>query len=147
VVNDENSKIDFSIIDPNQKVIYQSNAKIHLFYEFNATLPGEYIFQLDNRKNDEMKKVTFAIHQGNSTNTDLSHELLKKVWDKIKVINRNIKSSRFTARMLNKKYDAHYDITLKHNRHIVMFSIIETSLMILIFFLQLFYIKRLANKY
>ena len=117
----------------------------HLFYDFVADTKGEYIFSLDSRMNKDKIRVTFGIHQGNSTNTILSHEHLHNVWEKIRLINKSLKSSKFTAGLISKKYDAHYDFAEKHNRQITLMSIVETSLLIVIFFFQLFYIKRLAN--
>ena len=95
--------------------------------------------------NKDKIRVTFGIHQGNSTNTILSHEHLQNVWDRIGLINKSLKSSRFSAGLISKKYDAHFDFAEKHNRHITLMSIVETTLLILIFFFQLFYIKQLAN--
>ena len=69
-----------------------------------------------------------------------------KFYTKLKSVNRLVRKSKFTARLLSKKYDSHYENTLKHNRNIVLLSLIETAIMILIFFFQLFYIKKLANK-
>jgi hypothetical protein len=145
VVNDEDTYIDFNIINPQQETIFTAPAKGHLFYDFIADTKGEYIFSLDSRMNKNKIKVTFAIHQGNSTNTLLSHENLKNVWDKINLINKSLKSSKFTAGLLSKKYDAHYDFAEKHNRQITFMSLVETMFLTLIFFFQLFYIKRLAS--
>jgi len=101
---------------------------------------------LENSQNKNNLKVTFAIHQGNSTNSHLMHEHLQNVWDKINAINKSLKSSRFTAKLLSQKYDSHFEFAQKHNRDITLMSIIETAFLILIFFFQLCYIKRLANK-
>jgi hypothetical protein len=49
IVNDENTAIDFQLIDPKQNVILKESSKPHLFFQFNATIPGEYIFCLDNQ--------------------------------------------------------------------------------------------------
>src|SRR5690242_17332182 len=91
-VNEESSKIDFTIIDPNEKVIFSQEEKIHIFHEFNATISGEYKFILSNQRSDESKRITFAIHQGNSTNSHLSHEQLDKLWEKILKVDKQIKS-------------------------------------------------------
>jgi hypothetical protein len=146
IVSDENSLIDFEITSPSQKRIFQALEKSHLYYSFNVTEPGEYIFSLDNRNNDQSTRVTFAIHQGNSTDTHLSHEQLNQIWEKIKIVNKQAKKSIFTAKLLSKKSDAHYDHVKSHNRKIVFLSIFETAIMSLIFFFQLCYIRSLANK-
>jgi hypothetical protein len=49
IVNDENTGLDFQLIDPKQNVILKESSKSHLFHQFNATIPGEYIFTLDNK--------------------------------------------------------------------------------------------------
>jgi hypothetical protein len=71
---------------------------------------------------------------------------MDKFYSRLKSVNRLAKKSSFTARLLSKKYDSHHDNTLRHNRNIVLLSLVETAIMMLIFFFQLFYIKKLANK-
>jgi hypothetical protein len=146
VVSDENTFIDFEIISPDQKTIFKAYEKAHLYHNFNVTQPGEYIFSLDNRNNDQSTRVTFAIHQGNSTDTHLTHEQLNQVWENIKLINKKAKNSIFSSKILSKKSDAHYEHVKSHNRKIVFLSIFETAIMSLIFFFQLCYIRSLANK-
>lgn len=71
---------------------------------------------------------------------------MDKFYSKLKSVKRLAKKSSFTARLLSKKHDSHFENTLRHNRNIVLLSLVETAIMILIFFFQLFYIKKLANK-
>lgn len=50
IVNDDSVGLDFELIDPNQNVILKESSKSHIFHQFNATIPGEYIFTLDNKR-------------------------------------------------------------------------------------------------
>jgi hypothetical protein len=140
----QESEINLKIIGPDNKLINEVTEAFY-FYEFIATLAGEYQFILTNSKSEIDIRVSFAIHQGKDTNTHLTHENLNSIWDKLLDITNKMKKSSFTSKMLSKKFDAKYDIIKIHNRNIVLFSLIEIALMIIIFFLQVFYIKKLAK--
>jgi hypothetical protein len=145
MIVEENASINFEIRNPNNTLINKHGKTNVYFYEFTALQPGEYQFVLTNPRSDDDKRVTFAIHQGNNTNTHLSHENLNNVWNKLLDITSLLKTSSFTSKMLSKKYDAKYEAIKEHNNNIVLLSLFEIALMIFIFFLQLLYIKRLAK--
>jgi hypothetical protein len=145
VINQEGAIISFKIRDPNNILIYKHSKSSAYFHEFTASVAGEYQFILDNSSSKLKQRVSFAIHQGNSTNTHLSRDNLDNVYFKLVNITRSIKVGDFTSRMLSKKYDAKYDVIKNHNKNIVLLSLVEIALMILIFFLQLFYIKKVAK--
>jgi hypothetical protein len=50
VVNDEESELDFEIVDPKQNIIYSAVNRPHVYYQFNVTIAGEYIFVIKNKK-------------------------------------------------------------------------------------------------
>ena len=50
IVNDDSVGLDFELLDPNQNVILKESSKSHIFHQFNATIAGEYIFTLDNKR-------------------------------------------------------------------------------------------------
>jgi len=52
-----------------------------------------------------------------------------------------IREISFNQKMVNSKFDTHYDKVLEHNKNITFWSIVETLLMAGILIFQLFYIK------
>lgn len=52
----------------------------------------------------------------------------------------------FNQKMLNRKFESHYQSTKKHNRNITFYSILETVMMSIILLVQLYYIKNLIEK-
>lgn len=144
-VNDEKDRIDLRIYDPQGKLINKIEDKIHIFFKFNATITGEYVYVIDNKINDIPLKVTFAIDQGQSCDLKLSKEHINSTHYMIQNIKHLIKNAKFAARFLTKKYDAHYDHVQNHNKNFFFFAMIETFALILIFFFQICYIKSLVK--
>lgn len=133
------------IIDPKENIIFSIKEKIHIFYDFIANITGKYIYIIDNKMNDFPLKLTFAIHQGSSTDELLNKEHINSTYSILQNIRKKTKNARFAARLLTKKYDAHYEYVEKHNRNFFLYAMIETFTLILIFFFQLCYIKNLIK--
>lgn len=147
-MNDEKDRIDFRIYDPQGKLIHKIEDRVHIFYKFNATLTGEYVYVIDNKINDIPLKVTIAIHQGHSCDLKLNKEHINSTQSMIQNIKHLIKNAKFEARFLTKKYDAHYEHVQNHNRSFFFYAMIESFALILIFFFQIYYIKSLIiNKH
>jgi len=144
-VNNEEDRIDFRIYDPQGKLIYKDEDKTHIFYKFNASITGEYVYVLDNKLNDTPLKITFAIDQGISSDLKLNKEHINSTHIMIKNIKYLIKNAKFAARLLTKKYDSHYEYVQNHNKNFFFYAMIETFVLILIFYFQLCYIKSLVN--
>jgi hypothetical protein len=49
--------------------------------------------------------------------------------------------------MILKKIEGHFESTMRHNKHIVSFSIAESATMVIVLIVQLFYIKNLVEKH
>lgn len=137
--------MDFSIYDPQGKLIYNAQDKIHIFHNFYANVTGEYVYVINNKINDIPLKITFGINQGHSCDLKLSKEHINSTYAMIQNIKHLIKNAKFAARLLTKKYDSHYEFVQKHNRNFFFYAMIETFALILIFFFQLCYIKSLIN--
>lgn len=144
-VNDEKERINFKINDPKGKLIYNIEDKIHIFHKFNASITGEYVYIIKNQLNDIPLKVTFAIDQGHSCDLKLSKEHINSTHIMLKNIKHLIKNAKFAARFLTKKYDTHYEHVQNHNKNFFFYAMIETFVLILIFFFQSCYIKALVN--
>lgn len=55
------------------------------------------------------KKVTFAIHSGNNTDTHLGQEHLDKLFTKLKLIETKMKEVKLTESIITKKLDGHHE--------------------------------------
>ena len=118
IVTDEISKIDFKIIDPKGKLILYLKDQIHIFHKYQAYLTGEYIYIIDNKKNNSPSKVSFSIHQGKSCDLHVNKKHLNDTFSSIRIIKHLTKSAGLTARILTKKYESHYDYVDNNNKNI-----------------------------
>ena len=55
------------------------------------------------------KKVTFAIHSGNNTDTHLSQEHLDRLFTKLKSIENKVKEVKITEKIITKKTESHHE--------------------------------------
>ena len=101
---------------------------------------------MNNKYNSAPLKLTFAVHQGNSTDIIINKQDINSTYQMLENIRHMSKSARFAARLLTKKYDGHYEHVHKHNRNFFLFAMIESGVMMIVFFLQLCYIKMLIGE-
>jgi len=145
-INDENQKIDFKLLGPGDVQLFKQKGKGQLFYEFHPQNLGMHRFVLDNTRYKGKKKVTFAIHAGNNTDETLKTEHVSGLNARINNIDKKIKDVHFNQKMMVRKFEGHYETTRSHNKNIVMFSLLESGIMITILLVQMFYIKSLLGK-
>lgn len=110
-----------------------------------ANTTGVYEFILDNSHSNKDIQVTFAIHSGNNTDISLSVDHLDKLYNQLIRVSSKLDEVRVTEQLVTKKKESHYELSTKHNKNIVMYSIIETAVMIFIFFMQMLYIRNLVK--
>jgi len=145
-INDENQKIDFKLLGPGDVQLFKQKGKGQLFYEFHPQNLGMHRFVLDNTRYKGKKKVTFAIHAGNNTDETLKTEHVSGLNARINNIDKKIKDVHFNQKMMVRKFEGHYETTRSHNKNIVMFSLLESGIMITILLVQMFYIKSLLGE-
>jgi len=75
----------------------------------------------------------------------VSTDHLSNIFKDVDIINNGIREIHFNQKMLNRKFESHYDSTKKHNHNITFWSMLETGLMSFILIIQLFYIKSLVE--
>ena len=71
----------------------------------------------------------------------LQGDHIQELYNKLDKSDSGIREILFNQKMVNSKFDTHYEKVMEHNKNITMWSIIETVLMASILFVQLFYIK------
>ncbi len=90
-------------------------------------------------------KATFALHSTKEDMKGLNADHLTNLYKDVDSINDGIREIHFNQKMLNRKFESHYDSTKKHNRNITFWSILETGLISIILISQLLYIKSLLD--
>ena len=71
----------------------------------------------------------------------LKGDHLEQIYQELDKTVLGIREIHFNQKMVNSKFDTHYELVLEHNKNISFWSIVETLLMAAILIFQLFYIK------
>ena len=71
----------------------------------------------------------------------LKGDHIQDIYNQLEKTHAGIREIHFNQKMVNSKFDTHYEKVLDHNKNISFWSIIETLLMASILIFQLFYIK------
>ena len=149
-LSDIEKNIDIKIFGPDEKGVskeYQIfKRKNYLFHEFRAYFPGRYTFYLDNIGNSEPIEISFSIKDNLKGDRNIGTKKLDKISEILDNIDNKINKMRLKQNMVNKKTEAHNDSVNKHNKQILVYSIIEVGIMVFIFIAQLLYIKSKIDK-
>ena len=71
----------------------------------------------------------------------LKGDHIQDLYNELDKTESGVREIQFNQKMVNSKFDTHYEKVLQHNRNISFWSIVETLLMASILIFQLFYIK------
>ena len=71
----------------------------------------------------------------------LKGDHIQDLYNELDKTESGVREIHFNQKMVNSKFDTHYEKVLDHNRNISFWSIVETLLMASILIFQLFYIK------
>ena len=75
----------------------------------------------------------------------VSTDHLVNLFTDVELVNNGIREIHFNQKMLNRKFETHYESTKKHNKNITFWSMLETGVMSAILLFQLCYIKTLIE--
>ena len=147
IINDSKEKIRFTFKEPqkkNEKGAFFSINENFFYKKYKTNKNGTYKFIFNNRKNNKNLKISFALKfkMKNENLTDID-----KIGNNINKINKYLNIIRAKENLINKIAKNHVDVVNKHNKNIVIYGTIEIFVMIIILFVQLFYIKGLVNKF
>ena len=149
-ISDERKQIHLTFSGPNKMgrttMIKSFRKKNCLFFEYDVTVPGQYSIFLNNYQNSEETELVFLMHLTNIKSDKLGTEKVDKISGYLQEIDKNMNNMRMTQGIINKKTNAHNDSVNKHNKQIVVYSIVEVVVLILIFITQSYYVKRLVSK-
>ena len=127
-------------------LIKSFRSKNFLFYEYNALIPGEYTFYLNNYHNSDETEVIFAINDDTKVEESLGKQKVDKISGYLNEIDLKINQMRSKQNIINKKTETHNESVNKHNKEILVYSIIEVITMLIVFAVQTFYIKSIVEK-
>ena len=147
IINDSKEKIKFLFKAPKNAEKKGYNLKInenYFYKKFKTNKKGIHKFIFDNKKNNKNLKISFALKyrlkKKNLTEID-------RIGNNLNKINKYLNILRAKENLINKITKNHIDVVNKHNKNIVIYGIIEIIVMIIILFIQLFYIKSLVKKF
>ena len=130
-----------------KKQIVSAKDKNFFYYDYEVVEPGLYTFFLNNFKNKQENTVTFGISYGVDEDKSLESKSMDKLSIKLNTIDNKINEMRIKENLIVKKTESHNISVRMHNRNITLFSIIEMITMILIFGIQICYIKNLVDRF
>ena len=149
-ISDEHKQMHLTFSGPNDKgrttLIKSFRKKNCLFYEHDVTRYGEYSFFFNNYQNSEDTEVIFLLHVTNVKSDNLGAEKVDKISGYLQEIDQNMNNMRMTQGIINKKTNAHNESVNKHNKQIVVYSVVEVVVLILVFAAQSYYVKRLVSR-
>ena len=151
MVNHPTQKIDFTFTGPSPKgkkqMIKTVKDKNYFFYEHQADIPGTYLFFINNHAHNDAVKVTFAMHADKKEEDSIKTENFDEISAMIEYIDSKMNEVRLKGNIVVKKIEGHNKTSMKHNKSMVIMTVVEVVIMLFIFVIQSIYLKRLLNKF
>ena len=149
LLTDREKTIHLTFNGPNERggvtLLKSFRSRNFLYYVHNVQLIGKYTFYLNNYHNSDETEVLFAISDDTISDYRLGKRNIGKIPGYLNDIDSNINQMESKQNIINKKIIAYNENSNKHNREIVIYSIIEVVTMFLLFFLQTCYIKSIVK--
>jgi len=146
VSSSEDADIDFTIIDPAQKLIFRRPGKnVGIFY-FTPNATGTYTFVFNNRKWIGNKQVTFALNTGKGVNEDLVNpDQLTPMESQLREADRALRDIQTETRFAYKRQGTHYKTTEANHNKVFYVAVFESLAILAVTVWQVYYIKRLLD--
>ena len=104
------------------------------------------MFYLDNVENGDITEASFAIKDSLKVDKNIGMKKIGKITEYLDDIDGKINKMRLKQNIINQKTDTHNESVNKHNKEILIYSMVEVGIMALILIGQLYYIKNKVNK-
>lgn len=140
-----NKDIDFSVLNPQQIVIYEKKSVKEAIFSLPVTKQGIYSFILKNTKMIATHTVTLAYHSGNSTNSVLKNEHLTPIEQDLLWVEKAVKDFQVDSQFAQLRQETHYSTVAGANKNVFWFSLLESLGVILVTVWQIYYIKKLLD--
>jgi len=130
----------------NSSLIKSFRAKNFLYYIHYAQYVGQYSFFLNNYHNRDPTEVIFAIYDDSVVDEKLGKKNIDKISKYLKEIDKKFNKMKSRQNIINRKNSAHNESVNKHNKEILIYSIVEVIIMSIVFVIQTCYIKSIVEK-
>ncbi|KAJ0173062.1 hypothetical protein K1T71_011238 [Dendrolimus kikuchii] len=136
--------IDVTITNPEGAVIYKGERESSGLYTFSAPTAGKYTYCFSNKMSTMTPKVVmFNLEVGEaqhkSQDADVDHNKLE---DMIKELATTLKTVKHEQEYMQVRDRIHREINESTNSRVVMWSIFEASVLLIMTFGQVYYLKR-----
>lgn len=145
ITSKESRDVEFAIMDPSMKVVFEKRKKPEAIFYFDAYQIGVYTFKFKNTKVIQKHIVTFALHCGNSTEEVLKSEHLTPLESQLIEVQKSIKDFQVDNQFAQLRQESHYRTVADANRNIFIFSILESIGVMAVSAWQAYYIKKLLD--
>jgi len=146
VSSSEDADIDFTIIDPEQKLIFRRPGKKEGIFFFHPNKTGTFTFVFNNRKWLGNKQVTFALNTGKSLGEDLVNSKdLTPMEAQLTEADRLLREIQTETRFAYKRQGTHYKTTQANHNKVFYVAIFESLAILTVTIWQVYYIKRLLD--
>lgn len=142
----EDGKLDMKVkYEDSTDILKQVRNSNEYITNFQATRNGLIHIQIKSRSKSEIT-VTLALHHDEHKNELFNLNHLTDMITRVNEVNKKAKKLESLKRQYSMKYRYHIDQAHKHNKNILIYSIVEIFMMIGIFVLQSRYIMKLTNR-
>eukprot|EP01068_Selenidium_serpulae_P004970 Selendium_serpulae@DN3817_c0_g1_i1.p1 len=138
----ESSDLDFTIMDPESKIIMKRKDAEGLFH-FTSKSVGTYTFVLSNRKWMESKMVTFAIGSGNET--ALTAQEVNSATANARQINRMLQDIQAESQVLWNRQRSHMKTVSSTHKRMFWIALIQLVALVSITMTQVYFIRHLFS--
>ncbi len=145
-VLNEDGLVDMKVkYEDSKEILKEAKKSNEYITNFQATKNGLIHIQLRNLSKAEIT-VTLALHHDEHKNELFSLNHLTNMISRVNEVNKKAKKLENLKKQYSMKYRYHIDQAQKHNKNILIYSIVEVIIMIGIFILQTRYIIKLTNR-
>eukprot|EP00340_Litonotus_pictus_P001093 CAMPEP_0170517858 /NCGR_PEP_ID=MMETSP0209-20121228/3696_1 /TAXON_ID=665100 ORGANISM="Litonotus pictus, Strain P1" /NCGR_SAMPLE_ID=MMETSP0209 /ASSEMBLY_ACC=CAM_ASM_000301 /LENGTH=318 /DNA_ID=CAMNT_0010803211 /DNA_START=1 /DNA_END=954 /DNA_ORIENTATION=+ len=136
-VIEEEEEIDYKINLPDNSQYLHIKKESHDFSIFQANSTGLYTFSLLNKYSSGDVKVSFAVHSEDHTDHFFNKTHMDYINTQLDSLDKKTGNFWNLYKIFNENTQAHHSHTKKHNKSIVVFSLVETAVLIMVFYFQL----------
>lgn len=140
---DETSSVDFTILDPKSKTIYEKHGEPEGLFHFQSKMPGTYTIIVSNHKWMTDKMVTLAVGKGNVTHLQPSH--LTTVLESAQAIEKTLVDIQTESTYLWIRQRSHMKAVESIHTRVLAFCVVEFLVLLSIAGFQVYYIKGLLS--
>ena len=150
MVNHPTKVIDFTLSGPlkngKKGIIQHVREKNYYFIEHTVETPGLFTFFINNYRYKDNAKVTFALNSNSKEEQTIETKSFDAMSKRINIVSNKMNELQMKGNLVVRKIEGHNKSASKHNRSIIILTILEVFVMLMIFIIQSYYLRKLLNK-